>query len=57
MHCYIVFQFCHMFQIKRLNSACLVLYLHRKSNTTVLMYVMYQSPIVGVHIQQITLLG
>jgi len=28
-----------MFQIKRLNSACSVLYLHRKSNTIALMYV------------------
>jgi len=28
-----------MFQIKRLISACSVLYLHRKSNTIVLMYV------------------
>ena len=33
---WIVFLFCHMFQIKRLSS---VLYLHRKSNTIVLMYV------------------
>jgi len=35
----IVFLFCHMFQIKRLRSACSVLYLQRKSNTIVLMYV------------------
>ena len=36
---WIVFVFCHMFQIKRLSSACSVLYLHRNSNTIVLMYV------------------
>ena len=36
---WIVFLFCHMFQIKRLSLACSVLYLHRKSNTNVLMYV------------------
>ena len=36
---WIVFLFCPMFQLKRLNSACSVLYLHRKSNTIVLMYV------------------
>jgi len=28
-----------MFQIKRLNSTCSVLYVHRKSNTIGLMYV------------------
>jgi len=35
----IVFLFCHMFQIKRLNLACSVLYLHRNRNKIVLMYV------------------
>ena len=35
----IVFMFCHMFQIKRLNSACSVVYLHRECNTIVLMHV------------------
>ena len=30
---WIVFLFCHMFQIKRLSSACSEWYLHRKSNT------------------------
>ena len=36
---WIVFLFTQVFQIKRLSSACSVLYLHRKSNTNVLMYV------------------